>query len=198
MTGKTSVVSHHSRFRRATIPVTGLLVLTAALTPVAGCQKTTAAPKPAAVTPSANFGGTDLAWIEITIAMDEQLKPLLALVPQQSKDPQVQALAKQVQGFTDTELTQLRALHNQADLPAQNPHEGMLMPGMVSADTVTKASTLSGAAFDKLVRDQIKAHLRQGQNLAQSEEKAGIDPSTRALALSVIHTRTETLGSIKQ
>jgi uncharacterized protein (DUF305 family) len=197
MTGKNPVVSHSDRFRRATIPVTGLLVLTAALTGVAGCQSTTAAPKPAAVVPSANFGGTDLAWIEITIAMDEQLQPLLALVPGQSRDPQVLALAKQVQGFTGTELSQLRALHNEARLPAQNPHEGMEMPGMVSAGTVTKASTLTGAAFDQLVRDQIKAHLKQGQNLAESEEKAGIDPRTRALASSVIHTRTEALGSIK-
>ena len=191
-------MSHLSRFRRTTIPVTGLLVLTTALTGVAGCQRTTAAPKPAAVTPSANFGGTDLAWVEITIAMDEQLRPLLALVPKQSTDPRVQALARQVQGFTDTELTQLRALHDEARLPAQNPHEGMQMPGMVSADTVAQAATLSGAAFDKLVRDQIKAHLQQGQNLAESEEKAGIEPRVRALASSVIHTRTEALGSIRQ
>lgn len=196
MTGKTSVVSHHSRFRRAAIPVTGLFVLTTALTGVAGCQKTTADPKPAAVAPSANFGGTDLAWIEITIAMDEQLRPLLALVPKQTTDPQVQALAKQVQGFTDTELTQLRALRDEARLPSENPHEGMTMPGMVSADTVTQAAKLTGPAFDQLVRDQIKAHLKQGENLAESEEKAGIEPRVRALASSVIHTRTQALGSI--
>jgi uncharacterized protein (DUF305 family) len=191
-------VSHPNRFRRATIPVTGLLVLTTTLTGMAGCSKSAAGPTPAAVAPSSNFGGTDLAWIEITIAMDEQLEPLLALVPKQSHDPQVQALAKQVQGFTDAELTKLRALHNEAQLPSQNPHEGMEMPGMVSADTVTKASALSGAAFDQLVRTQIKAHLLQGQNLAESEEKAGIDPRTRALATTVIDTRTEALGSLKQ
>jgi uncharacterized protein (DUF305 family) len=191
-------VSYPSRFRRVTIGVSGLLVLATALTSVAGCRQTTADPKPAAVTPSDNFGGTDLAWIEITIAMDEQLEPLLALVPKQSHDPQVRALATQVRGFTDAELATLRALHNEAQLPSQNPHEGMEMPGMVSADTVTKASALSGAAFDQLVRAQIKAHLLQGENLAKSEENAGIDPRTRALASSVIHTRTEALGSIKQ
>jgi uncharacterized protein (DUF305 family) len=191
-------VSHLSRFRRSTIPVSGLLVLTTALTGVAGCQSSTAAPKAAAVTPSANFGGTDLAWIEITIAMDEQLRPLLALVPEHSADPQVQALTRQVQGFTDTELTQLRALHDQARLPSENPHEGMTMPGMVSGDIVTKAAALSGATFDKLVRDQIKAHLQQGENLARSEEKAGIEPRVRALASNVIHTRTQALESIKE
>jgi uncharacterized protein (DUF305 family) len=190
-------VSYPDRFRRVSIPVAGLLVLTTALTAVAGCRQTTASPTPAAVTPSTDFGGTDLAWIDITIAMDEQLRPLLALVPQHSQDAHVRALTKQVQGFTDTELSRLRALHNEAKLPAQNPHAGMLMPGMVSADTVSRASTLSGAAFDKLVRDQVKAYLQQGAKLAGSEEKAGIEPRTRALAASVIHTRTEALESVR-
>jgi Domain of unknown function (DUF305) len=191
-------VWYPDRFRRASIPVAGLLVLATVLTAVAGCRPTTASPTPAAVTPSADFGGTDLAWIDITIAMDEQLRPLLALVPQRSRDAHVRALAKQVQAFTDTELSPLRALHNEAKLPARNPHEGMLMPGMVSADTVRKASTLSGAAFDNLVRDQVKAYLQQGASLAGSEEKAGIEPRTRALAASVIHTRTEALESVRK
>jgi uncharacterized protein (DUF305 family) len=179
-------------FRRAAIPVVGLLVLGSGLAGLAGCEQS----KPPAVAPAADFGGTDLAWIEITIAMDEQVQPLLALVPQQSRDAKVLALARQVQAFTGTELTELRALHDEAALPAQNPHEGMPMPGLVSADTVQKASKLSGAAFDKLIREQIAAHLKQGQNLAESEEKAGTDKRTRALAEDVIHTRTQALGSL--
>jgi uncharacterized protein (DUF305 family) len=178
--------------RRAAIPVAGLFVVATALAGVAGCEKD----KPPATAPTADFGGTDLAWIEITIAMDEQVEPLLALVPAKSRDAQVQALARQVQAFTGAELTRLRALHDEAGLPSQNPHEGMPMPGLVSADTVRKASALNGAAFDKLVREQIAAHLKQGQNLAESEEKAGTEQRTRALAEDVIHTRTEALGSL--
>jgi uncharacterized protein (DUF305 family) len=189
-------VSHPRTPRRSTIPVAGLLAVVTALTGVAGCDKSNDSSAPPAVASSADFGGTDLAWIEITIAMDEQVEPLLALVPKQSRDAKVQALAQQVQAFTGTELTRLRALHDEAGLPAQNPHEGMPMPGVVSTDTVRKASTLSGPAFDKLVREQIVAHLKQGQSLAGSEEKAGTDQRTRALASDVIHTRTEALESL--
>jgi uncharacterized protein (DUF305 family) len=178
--------------RRAAIPVAGLFVLGTALTGAAGCAKD----KPPAVAPTASFGGTDLAWIEITIAMDEQVEPLLALVPTKSQDAKVSATARQVQAFTGAELTRLRALHDEAGLPSQNPHEGMPMPGLVSADTVQKASALNGAAFDKLIREQIEAHLKQGQNLAESEEKAGTEQRTRALAADVIHTRTEALSSL--
>jgi uncharacterized protein (DUF305 family) len=182
-------VSYRIRVDRVAISV----VLATALAGVAGCQEN-APSRPASIAPSANFGGTDLAWIEITIAMDEQVEPLLALVPQRSRDPKVQALAEQVQTFTQAELGKLRALHDEAGLPAKNPHEGMLMPGVVSADTVQKAATLSGAPFDKLVREQIVAHLKQGQSLAGSEEKAGTEQRVRALASDVIHTRTEALA----
>jgi uncharacterized protein (DUF305 family) len=185
-------VSRARLSRRAAIPVAGLFVLATALTGVAACDKS----NPPTVAPTADFGGTDLAWIEITIAMDEQVQPLLALVPKQSRDAKTQALAQQVSTFTGNELTELRALHDEARLPATNPHEGMPMPGLVSADTVHKAATLNGAAFDTLVREQISAHLTQGQNLAESEEKAGTEQRTRALAEGVIHTRTEALKSL--
>ena len=185
---KTPGVSRRSRFAAS-------LVVAVALSGMAGCQeeKPTAA---AVVATSAQFGGTDLAWIEITIAMDEQLEPLLALVPQRSRDAKVQALGKRVQAFTDAELSELRALHDEAGLPAKNPHEGMPMPGVVSADTVKKAAALSGAAFDKLALEQISGHLKQGQNLAESEEKAGTEQRTRALASDVIETRTEALKAL--
>jgi uncharacterized protein (DUF305 family) len=193
-------VPHPRIPRRAAIPAAGLIAIATALTGVAGCGRSDNSSKgtsqPPAVASTANFGGTDLAWIEITIAMDEQAEPLLALAPRQSKDAKTQALAQQVRAFTGAELTKLRALHDEAGLPTQNPHEGMPMPGLVTADTVQKASALSGPAFDKLLREQIGAHLKQGQNLAASEEKAGTDERTRALASDVIHTRTEALKSL--
>ena len=189
-------MSYHRRSRRAAIPVAGLLTIAAALTGVAGCDKGDDRSTPPATAPSAAFGGTDLAWIEITIAMDEEMQPLLALVPQHSRDAKTQALAARVQAFTGPELARLRTLHDEAGLPSQNPHEGMTMPGMVSADVVKQASALSGAAFDTLVREQIAAHLKQGQNLAASEEKAGTDSRTRALASDVMHTRTQALSSL--
>jgi uncharacterized protein (DUF305 family) len=146
-----------------------------------------------ATTPATQFGGTDLAWIEINIAMDEQLLPLLELVPQRSGSPGVQALALQVQAFTTAELSTLRALHDQAGLPAVNPHEGMEMPGMVTPQQVGEARALFAKAFDTDVLKLIRGHLEQGQNLADSENKSGVEPQTRALALQVLRTRDAAL-----
>lgn len=148
-------------------------------------------------TAATQFGGTDLAWIEINIAMDEQLLPLLGLVPSRSGSPRVQAVASQMQAVTTAELTELRALHDQAGLPSANPHEGMPMPGMVTPDDVTKAQSLTGKEFDAFVVKTVQAHLEQSQSLAESEDKSGVEPQTRTLALQVLRTRAEVLSTIK-
>jgi uncharacterized protein (DUF305 family) len=173
-------------------------VLLAIVLALAGC--TTAGADPAASTsPSAAsvFGGTDLAWIGINIAMDEEILPLLELVPQRSGSPDVQALALQVKAFTDAELTAFHALRDQAGLPTANPHKNMPMPGMVTPDQVNKAAKMTGREFDKFVLTAIKGHLEHSEQLAGSEDKSGVEPQTRALALQVLRTRKATLASIK-
>jgi uncharacterized protein (DUF305 family) len=178
----------------ARVLLAGLLALG-----LAGCKDSAAEPV-ASPTPStaSQFGGTDLAWIEINIAMDEELLPLLELVPERSGSSDVQALAAQVQAFTNAELSALRALHDQAGLPAVNPHKGMPMPGMVTPQQVTDASALTGKNFDKAVLKALQAHLEQSQNLAGSEDKSGVEPQTRSLALQVLRTREVALSTVKQ
>ncbi len=145
---------------------------------------------------AAGFGGTDLAWIEINIAMDEQLQPLLDLAPKHTADPATLAMVAQVKAFNDAELSVLRQLHTRAGLPTENPHEGMPMPGMVTPEQVTDASKLAGPAFDETVTKLIKAHLVQGQSLARSEDKSGAESQTRALALQILRTRQAALSTM--
>ena len=170
----------------------------AAVVTLAGCDSGSAAPKPTPALSAGQagfFGGTDLAWVEINIAMNEQLQPLLALAPGKAS-PAAQAFAAQVQGFTDQELSALRQLHDQAKLPSENPHEGMPMPGMVTPEQVSEAKAASGAAFDKLLLQRLKAHFDQGTSLATSEEKAGVEPQTLALAKQVLSHRADALKQL--
>ena len=183
-------------------------LLLAGVLGVAGCSATPSPPSAAPSPPPAAqvssqpaamaFGGTDRAWIEINIAMDEQLLPLLELASARASAPTVRDLALQVKAFTDTELDTLRQLHSRAALPAENPHKGMPMPGMVTPEQVTTAGALSGAAFDKAVVQHVKGHLEQSHRLAVSEEKSGVEPQTRELAAEVLRTRSETLAALRK
>jgi hypothetical protein len=173
-----------------------LLIATALLPAIGGC--THPAPAAPAVVPAAtnSFGGTDLAWIEINIAMNDQVLPLLALVPTRSADPALTRLSAEVQTSATAELATLHVLHDQAGLPSENPHEGMLMPGLVPTDAVTEAAELSGPPFDTAVRDQLKNYLEQSRRLAQGEQESGTDPQTRALASSTATTRDAALRQL--
>ena len=153
---------------------------------------------PSAALPSTGtaFGGTDLAWIEINIAMNDQLLPLLRLVPDHSHDAALTRLCGRLQSSVTTELATLHRLHDQAGLPAQNPHEGMTMPGLIPADAVTGAAALSGAAFDAKVTAQLKPYLEQSRRLAEDEQRAGTDPQTRALAAGAATTRDSALHQL--
>jgi hypothetical protein len=169
------------------------LLLAAALLPAgAGCAGDASA-VPNVVRPASMFGGTDLAWIEINIAMNDQVLPLLALVPDRSDDPTLTGLSAWVHASATTELATLRRLHDLAGLPPENPHEGMLMPGLVPAEAVAQAAELSGPPFDQTVRDQLGAYLEQSHRLAQGEQEAGTDPETRALATRTATTRDAAL-----
>ena len=141
----------------------------------------------------ASFGGTDRSWIEITIAMDEQLLPLLALVGPESA---LYETSQQVKDFTEEELVELRRLYGEAGLPTENPHTGMPMPGMVTAGDITAATRVRGEKFDGLVRERLRAHLEQSLRLAGSEQSAGLETRTVALAARISETRRTTLQKL--
>ena len=179
--------------------------LLALLLGAAACDAGTPAPgAPADVTSSPApgssgfFGGTDLAWVEITIAMNEELLPLLDLAPTHSSDPGLRALAAEVEAGHQQELGILRNLHDQAGLPAENPHKGMPMPGMVTPGQVAEAAASRGAAFDKALAGHLRAHLEQGAKLAASEQKAGVEPQTRSLAVQVTSSRARFLKELSE
>ncbi|MFI1988983.1 DUF305 domain-containing protein [Actinoplanes sp. NPDC020271] len=149
---------------------------------------------PAPTTPA--FGGTDAAWIEIIIAMDEELLPLLDLAPSHAGSGSLKAASEQVRAFTNDELGTLRQLHAEAALPAENPHKGMPMPGMVTPAVLASAEALSGKAFDEVLTNSIREHLEQGQKLAAGELSAGTESRTKELAGRIIETRKSTLKNL--
>ncbi|WP_189330877.1 DUF305 domain-containing protein [Actinoplanes ianthinogenes] len=176
------------------------LLAAALLLGVAACGSPAAAPAPAppSAPPPAVFGGTDLAWIEINIAMDEELLPLLALTPANGASPSLKDLSAQVKAFTDEELATLRQLGEEAGIPAENQHKGMPMPGMVTPSLLASATGARGAGFDTMLTKALREHLEQGHKLATSEQTAGAESRTKALATSILKTRADALRKLQK
>jgi len=145
----------------------------------------------------ADFGGTDLAWVELMIPMDEQLLPVLDLVAQKAADPAFVKLATDLRGVYSAELPRLRALGTMAGLPTESPHKGHKMPGLVDADRLAAMGASSGADFERQAVDCLKEHLDQLASLAHSELTNGTSPTVKAVAQSVADTRTQYRAQLK-
>jgi uncharacterized protein (DUF305 family) len=183
-------------FPRMASPAVAVLIAAGLCACDSGAPAATPRPPSPAVSAGYAFGGTDRAWIEINIAMNSELVPLLDLAPAHSHDEAVRALATQLKDFHANETATLRQLHDEAGLPAENPHVGMPMPGMVTPDIVAKAAASEGRAFDDYFKLHLREHLEQGVQLARSETKSGVEPRSKQLAEDMIARRTAFLTKL--
>lgn len=179
-----------------TAPLAAAVIL--ALT---GCAAGPADPDPSPAATSApaaagDFGGTDIAWVQLMIPMDEQLLPVLDLVSRRSADPALTRLAAQLRPRYTSELEQLKALRAKAGLDSANPHAGHRMPGLVDADTLAAIDAAAGAEFDRKAAACLREHLDQLASLARSELSNGTSGSVKDLARQVADSRSAGLAAL--
>jgi uncharacterized protein (DUF305 family) len=174
------------------------MVLVAVLTLGTGCAAGPPAAGPPAATgaASSDFGGTDIAWVQLMIPMDEQLLPVLDLVRQRSTDPALVRLATELRSRYTSEIEQLRRLRAQAGLDDSNPHAGHKMPGLIDADTLTEIGGTAGSEFERRVAECLRTHLDQLASLARSEVANGTNAAVKDLARQVEASRTADLAEL--
>ncbi|MET8360284.1 DUF305 domain-containing protein [Micromonospora sp. NPDC005171] len=185
--------------------------LLAAVVLVAGCRagprdtaNTTTPPVTApavttATTPTGtagSFNPTDIAWLQLTVAMTERLLPVLDLVPARTTDPVWRRTATQLATAQRADLDHARRLLADAAAPTTNPHEGHDMPGMVTAQEMTALRAASGRPFHRLLAGHLRAHLAQAVRIATAEQQSGVQPATVALAAAVVRNGAADLARL--
>ncbi|MFG2050878.1 DUF305 domain-containing protein [Micromonospora sp. NPDC048935] len=191
--------------------IAGPTALLAAMLLAAGCTtgpREAAGPTPPATTvPAATtvptpggttgaFSPTDIAWLQLTVAMADRLLPVLELVPARTTDPAWRRLAAEVGTAQRDTADRGRRLLAQSGAPTTNPHEGHDMPGMVTADEVNVLRSSTGQPFLRLFAGHLRAHLGQSVRIASAEQRGGVDPTTTALAGAVIRGDTARLAAL--
>ncbi|RLP87046.1 DUF305 domain-containing protein [Micromonospora sp. BL4] len=156
-----------------------------------------AAPSTARATGTAGpFSPTDIAWLQLTVAMAERVLPVLDLVPARTTDPTWRRLAAQIETTERANLTVSRRLLGDSGAPATNPHEGHDMPGMIGADELAALRSSTGKAFQRLFAGHLRAHLTQAVRIAAAEQRGGVHPETTALAAAVVRRGTTDLARL--
>lgn len=210
-TPRTFVDEGHS----AVVPSAALLValpaaLLVALLVVTGCADSAAPPvagpgtptsaSPAATTHTSRsaspFNGTDIAWLQLTVAMHERVLPMLDLVPERTADPAVRRLAVQVRDTHRADLDRARKLMARTAAPPDNPHQGHDMPGMLTSAELKALGTATDPEFRRLFGQHLRDHLEQSIRIARAEQTSGADPATTALAAAIVRTATTYLHQL--
>ncbi|MEV0607281.1 DUF305 domain-containing protein [Polymorphospora rubra] len=182
-----------------TVPTAALLVaLLSGCAPAGGTGPTPSAATPATTVVAASFNGTDLAWVQLMIPMNERTLPLLELAAAHGADPAVRRFADEVHAAHLTELARLRELRTLAGLDGTNPHEGHDMPGMATAVQLDALRAATGAEFDRLFHDRLREHVDQSARVSRSEQESGADPATIALAAEMARSRAAYLTRLDQ
>lgn len=154
---------------------------------------------PDTVVASSTPGGvsaTDTAWTQLMVALDERALAVLDLVPKRTTTPRLADLTATASARLRTELGALRLLLARSSAPATNPHEGHDMPGMATAETLARMARLTGPEFDQLVLTSLRAYYDQCLLLADSEQTAGSDASTKELARTIEGDRRRQLDDL--
>jgi uncharacterized protein (DUF305 family) len=143
-----------------------------------------------------SFNPTDIAWLQLTVAMTERLLPVLDLVPERAADPAWRRTAARVAAAQRADLDRAHRLLAEAGAPTTNPHEGHDMPGMVTAEELTTLRSASGQPFQRLLAAHLRAHLTQSVRVATAEQQNGVQPATVALAAALVRNGTADLAQL--
>ncbi|MEU7750457.1 DUF305 domain-containing protein [Micromonospora sp. NPDC049101] len=134
------------------------------------------------------FSPTDIAWLQLTVAMNERVLPVLDTVSSRTTDPAWRTFAARLGRAHRADLSTARRLLADSGAPATNPHEGHDMPGMVTDEELIALRSATGAALLRLAGQHVRAHLDQAVRVATAEQRGGANPATTALATEVIRT----------
>ncbi|MET8045702.1 DUF305 domain-containing protein [Micromonospora sp. NPDC005215] len=142
------------------------------------------------------FGATDIAWLQLTVAMNERLLRVLDLVPSRTTDPAWLRFAARLGTAHRADLSTARRLLAESGAPTTNPHEGHDMPGMVTDEELAALRSATGVAFQRRAGQHVRAHLDQAVRIAIAEQRGGIHPATTALASAVVRTGNADLAGL--
>ena len=149
-------------------------------------------PAPPARAVASDLDATARAFVELTIATDDQAVKLLDRGATRAHDPSLRSLAGELAAARRTELTALHDLLGST--PYVNNHAGHDMPGM---PTDVELLALDAAAdFDTEFVRLVRNHLTESATVAHTGETSVRDERTHALAADLVRARGEELREL--
>ncbi|MEU5956270.1 DUF305 domain-containing protein [Streptomyces sp. NPDC047525] len=166
---------------------------------LAGCSEPATPPAAPTTSASPSLSGataTDSGWIQLVIPMDDQAEQLLALAADRASAADLAGWAAATTKEHRAELALLKPLLHRMGLPDTNVHQGHDMPGMVTEPDLARGRRLTGAAFDRFVRQELRDHLSHSGRVSRSAARSAGSAEVRRLAARIADTRADQLKAL--
>lgn len=151
---------------------------------------------------AADHNAADMTFAKDMIVHHGQAIVMARLATTRASSPPVKALAQRIEKAQDPEITTmsgwLRAWGE--DVPSTDPAHGGghgSMPGMMSAEEMTRLAGASGAAFDRMFLEMMIRHHEGAIEMAQAERKDGRNPDAKALAAQIETAQTAEIREMR-
>jgi uncharacterized protein (DUF305 family) len=191
--------------------VGGALALSVALSACGGSATPPSAPAPAAPSAPAPAGVStenneaDVRFAQMMISHQRQAVEMAEMAVERAENPEVKALAEQIQAAQDPEIETLtgflEAWGAEGDMPGMGgmDHSGMGdMSGMMTPEQMNEMQSATGAAFDRMFLEMMIVHHEGAVRDAEREVAEGVNPEAKELATQIISAQNAEIAQMRQ
>lgn len=185
---------------------------------VAGCSSTSTTSTPASSATVLNgHNSQDTSFLVDMVAHHQQAIDMAQMVPSNTNNPQVRALAAQIEAAQDPEIAQMNTWlgqwneapatgsrapgsgHDMSGMDHGGPTSsaGPMGPGMMSAQEMADLESKSGAAFDQMWLTMMIAHHEGAVTMSEQELAQGENAQVKALAQGIITAQAKEIAEMK-
>jgi len=149
-----------------------------------------------------DFNDADVTFLDMMYPHHAQAVEMAKLAPSRSQNPQLIALAANIEKAQAPEMTQFADLLHSFGKPAPTATMDHPMNGVMSQDQMTALRNSTGAAFDAMWLKMMIEHHQGAVAMSNTELADGANPDAKALARNIITAQqaeiTQMQGMLKQ
>ncbi|NEW35786.1 DUF305 domain-containing protein [Nocardia cyriacigeorgica] len=185
-------------------------IAAAALT-VAGCgddstgttETTTSAAATTTASTRTDFNAADVTFLQMMYPHHAQAVDMAKMVPSRTQNPQLLALAAEVEAAQAPEMQQFTTLLESFGKPAPTAgehggHGGHEMSGMMTPEQMTALENATGPEFDRMWMQMMIEHHLGAIDMANTVLAEGVNPDTKALANGIIAAQQAEIDQMRQ
>jgi uncharacterized protein (DUF305 family) len=141
------------------------------------------------------FDANDVMFAQMMIVHHQQALDLCALAVENTNNPDVLALARDIRDAQEPEIATMRSWLEAADADENHLHD-MAMPGLADQETMNEITETIDGAFDSLFLMTMIQHHEGAIVMANSVLETSVNDDVIALANSVIETQTAEIDAM--